>query len=432
MPAIETIVTKLKDYIGKDIVIKGWLYNKRSKGKIHFLQVRDGSGIVQGVMSISDVPEDVFNLADKITQESSIIITGAVKEDKRAPGGVELHLKDLKLTAMSEEYPLGKKEHGPDFLLNNRHLWLRSKKQHAIMRVRHAVIKAIRDYFDERDYTLIDTPIFTPAACEGTTTLFEVGYFDDKAYLTQSGQLYGEAAAMAHGKIYCFGPTFRAEKSKTRRHLTEFWMVEPEIAYIDLDGIMDIAEEFVEYIVHRTIETRRAELEVLERDISKLEAVRRPFPRMTYTEAVEKINSLGAGMKWGEDFGAPQETALGSAFDKPVMVHRWPSGTKAFYMKRDPADERLSLGVDVIAPEGYGEIIGGAQREDDYEMLKKRIEENNLPMKSFEWYLDLRRYGSVPHGGFGLGVERAVAWICGVEHLRETIPFPRMLNRIYP
>jgi len=432
MPAIETIVTKLKDHIGKDVVIKGWLYNKRSKGKIHFLQVRDGSGIVQGVMSISDVPEDVFNLADRITQESSIIITGAVKEDKRAPGGVELHLKDLKLAAMSEEYPLGKKEHGPDFLLNNRHLWLRSKKQHAIMRVRHAVVKAIRDYFDERDYTLIDTPIFTPAACEGTTTLFEVGYFDDKAYLTQSGQLYGEAAAMAHGRVYCFGPTFRAEKSKTRRHLTEFWMVEPEIAYIDLDGIMDIAEEFVEYIVHRTIETRRAELEVLERDISKLEAVRRPFPRMTYTEAVEKINSLGAGMKWGEDFGAPQETALGNACDKPVMVHRWPSGTKAFYMKRDADDDRLSLGVDVIAPEGYGEIIGGAQREDDYETLKKRIEENNLPLKSFEWYLDLRRYGSVPHGGFGLGVERAVAWICGVEHLRETIPFPRMLNRIYP
>ncbi len=432
MAVIETIVTKLKEHIGAEAVIKGWLYNKRSKGKIHFLQIRDGSGIVQGVMSAADVPEDTFALAAGITQESSVIVTGLVSQDDRAPGGVEMHISDLKLIAKADEYPLGKKDHGPDFLLNNRHLWLRSRRQHAIMRVRHTVVKAIRDFFDNRDFTLIDTPIFTPAACEGASTLFEVSYFDDKAYLTQSGQLYGEAAAMAHGKIYCFGPTFRAEKSKTRRHLTEFWMVEPEMAYADLDDVMDLAEEFIEYIVQTVLKTRRTELETLGRDLSKLEAIKRSFTRMTYAEAVEKIRSLGVEMADGDDFGAPQEAALGNSSDRPVMVHRWPARTKAFYMKRDPKNPELALGVDVIAPEGYGELIGGAQREDDLETLKKRIEEHGLPFDAFEWYLDLRRYGSVPHGGFGLGLERTVTWICGIEHLRETIPFPRMLHRIYP
>jgi len=425
-------VNKLSEHVGKEVVIKGWLYNKRSKGKIHFLLVRDGTGIVQCVMSKGAVPDDMFELGDKITQESSLIVTGKVRKDDRAQGGYELELSKVELIQMAKDYPIALQEHGPDFLLNNRHLWLRSRKQHAIMRVRHATIKAIRDFFDSRDFVLIDAPIFTPAACEGTSTLFEVKYFDDKAYLTQSGQLYGEAAAMAHRKIYVFGPTFRAEKSKTRRHLTEFWMVEPEIAFIDLDGIMDLAEEFVEYIVGFVLETRKEELKVLERDLSKLECVKRPFPRMTYDEALEKVNKAGAKMNRGEDFGAPQEAALGAMSDRPVMVHRWPAEIKAFYMKRDPKNPNLSLGVDMIAPDGYGEIIGGAQREDDLDTMLKRIKENNLPQEAFEWYLDLRRYGTVPHGGFGLGVERTVAWLCGIEHLRETIPFPRMLYRIYP
>ncbi len=432
MAPINTIITKLKQHVGTEVQLKGWLYNKRSKGKIHFLEIRDGSGIVQGVMSTGDVDEETFALAGKITQESSIIVTGTVQQDDRASGGVELHLTGLELVAMAEEYPITKKEHGPDFLLNHRHLWLRSKRQHAIIRVRHAVIKAIRDFFDDRDFTLVDTPIFTPAACEGTSTLFEVAYFDEKAYLTQSGQLYGEAAAMAHGKIYCFGPTFRAEKSKTRRHLTEFWMVEPEIAYATLDDVMDVAEEFVEYVVGYVLKTRRTELETLGRDISKLEAIKRPFPRMTYQEACEKIKSVGVEMKDGDDFGAPQETALGESSDKPIMIHRWPSAIKAFYMKRDADNPSLALGVDMIAPEGYGEIIGGSQREDSLDLILERIKEHELPMESFQWYLDLRRFGTVPHGGFGLGVERTVTWLCGIEHLRETIPFPRMLHRIYP
>ena len=432
MAPINTIITKLKQHVGTEVQLKGWLYNKRSKGKIHFLEIRDGSGIVQGVMSTGDVDEETFALAGKITQESSIIVTGTVQQDDRASGGVELHLTGLELVAMAEEYPITKKEHGPDFLLNHRHLWLRSKRQHAIIRVRHAVIKAIRDFFDDRDFTLVDTPIFTPAACEGTSTLFEVAYFDEKAYLTQSGQLYGEAAAMAHGKIYCFGPTFRAEKSKTRRHLTEFWMVEPEIAYATLDDVMDVAEEFVEYVVGYVLKTRRTELETLGRDISKLEAIKRPFPRMTYQEACEKIKSVGVEMKDGDDFGAPQETALGESSDKPIMIHRWPSAIKAFYMKRDADNPSLALGVDMIAPEGYGEIIGGSQRDDSLDLILERIKEHELPMESFQWYLDLRRFGTVPHGGFGLGVERTVTWLCGIEHLRETIPFPRMLHRIYP
>jgi len=429
---IDTTVNKLSAHVGEEVIIKGWLYNKRSKGKIHFLLVRDGTGIVQCVMVKGAVPDDMFELGDKITQESSLIVTGKVRKDDRAQGGYELELSKVELIQMAKDYPIALQEHGPDFLLNNRHLWLRSRKQHAIMRVRHATIKAIRDFFDERDFVLIDAPIFTPAACEGTSTLFEVKYFDDKAYLTQSGQLYGEAAAMAHRKIYVFGPTFRAEKSKTRRHLTEFWMVEPEIAFIDLDGIMDLAEEFVEYIVARVLETRNEELKVLERDTKKLECIKRPFPRLTYAEALEKVNKAGVPMKWGEDFGAPQEAAMGAMYDRPVMVHRWPAEIKAFYMKRDAKDPNLALGVDVIAPDGFGEIIGGAQREDDLDTMLRRIKENNLPQEAFEWYLDLRRYGTVPHGGFGMGVERMVAWLCGIEHLRETIPFPRMLYRIYP
>ncbi len=428
----ETTVNKLREHVGEEVVVKGWLYNKRSKGKIHFLLIRDGTGIVQGVMVKGGLPDETFQLGGRVTQESSLVATGTVRKDDRAPGGYELELRGLEIIQMAKDYPIALQSHGPDFLLDHRHLWLRSRNQHAIMRVRHAAVKAIRDFFDERDFVLIDTPIFTPAACEGTSTLFEVKYFDDKAYLAQSGQLYGEAAAMAHRKIYCFGPTFRAEKSKTRRHLTEFWMVEPEVAFLDLDGVMDLAEEFVEYIVQFVLKTRRVELETLGRDISKLEAVGRPFPRITYTEAVEKINAAGVEMEWGNDFGAPQETALGRMYDRPVMVHRWPARTKAFYMKRDSQDERLALGVDMIAPEGYGELIGGAQREDDLETLEKRIAEYNLPREAFEWYLDLRRYGTVPHGGFGLGLERTVTWLCGIEHLRETIPFPRMLYRLYP
>ena len=429
---IETTINKLQDHVGEDVLIKGWLYNKRSKGKIHFLLIRDGTGIVQCVAVRGNVPDDLLELCDRITQESSLIAAGRVRKDDRAPGGYELELKNVEIIQMVRDYPIALQSHGPDFLLNNRHLWLRSRRQHAIMRVRHATVKAIRDFFDERDFVLIDTPIFTPAACEGTSTLFEVKYFDEKAYLTQSGQLYGEAAAMAHRKIYCFGPTFRAEKSKTKRHLTEFWMVEPEVAFLDLDGVMDLAEEFLEYVVRRVVDTRRQELETLERDITKLEAVKPPFPRITYTQAVEKLAKSGVEMKWGEDFGAPQEAALGGMYDRPVMVHRWPAQTKAFYMKRDPEDERLALGVDVIAPEGYGEIIGGAQREDSLEVLEQRISEHDLPGEAFKWYLDLRRYGTVPHGGFGLGVERTVTWLCGIEHLRESVPFPRMLYRIYP
>jgi asparaginyl-tRNA synthetase len=429
---IDTTVNKLSENVGREVIIKGWLYNKRSKGKIHFLLVRDGTGTVQCVMVKGTIPDEMFELGDKITQESSLIVTGKVRKDDRALGGYELELSKVEIIQMAKDYPIALQEHGPDFLLNNRHLWLRSRKQHAIMRVRHATIKAIRDFFDSRDFVLIDAPIFTPAACEGTSTLFEVKYFDDKAYLTQSGQLYGEAAAMAHRKIYVFGPTFRAEKSKTRRHLTEFWMVEPEIAFIDLDGIMDLAEEFVEYIVGFVLETRKEELKVLERDLSKLECIKRPFPRMTYDEALEAVSKAGVQMKRGEDFGAPQEAALGAMSDRPTMVHRWPAEIKAFYMKRDPKNPSLALGVDVIAPDGYGEIIGGAQREDDLDTMLQRIKENNLPQAAFEWYLDLRRYGTVPHGGFGLGIERTVAWLCGIEHLRETIPFPRMLYRIYP
>ncbi len=426
-------VEDLKHHIGQEVTLKGWLYNMAGKGKLYFLQVRDGTGIVQAVLSKADVPEEVFAKAAHLKQETSIIVTGPVREDKRSPLGVELGVKDLEIVALpTADFPISPKEHGTAFLMAQRHLWLRSKKQVAVLRVRHEIIKQIRNYFDSHGFVLMDAPIFTPNACEGTTNLFEVDYFDEKAYLTQSGQLYGEAGAMALGRIYTFGPTFRAEKSKTRRHLTEFWMVEPEVAYLDLDGDMDLAEDFLVSVVQNVIKNRRAELEILERDLSKLERVQKPFPRIRYEEAIAILNKKGKDAKFGDDFGADEETAISEEFDRPVMIHRYPAAIKAFYMKRDPKDPRVALALDVIAPEGYGEIIGGAQREDDLKTLEERIEEHKLPREAFEWYLDLRRFGSVPHAGFGLGVERTVQWICGVHHVRETIPFPRLMGKIEP
>jgi len=417
---------------GSDVTVKGWLYNKRSSGKLHFLQVRDGTGVLQCVMFKNDVPPEQFARADHLTQESSLTVTGTVRADARAPLGYELSVKDVQVIQVAENYPITPKEHGVAFLLDHRHLWLRSARQHAILRVRSAVIRACRDYFDGKGFTLLDAPIFTPAACEGTTTLFATDYFGEPAYLTQSGQLYVEAGALALGKVYCFGPTFRAEKSKTRRHLTEFWMIEPEVAFMDLAGDMDLAEDFIEYAVQRTVRERRRELETLERDLSALERVRKPFPRITYTEAIALLQQQGGTVEWGTDFGGDEETVISSAFDRPVMVHRYPVACKAFYMKADPLDPRVALCVDVLAPEGYGEIIGGGQREDDLATLDQKIQTHGLPRDAFTWYLDLRRYGSVPHAGFGMGIERAVAWLCGLHHVRETIPFPRMMERLRP
>lgn len=425
-------IEDIAKYVGKEVVIAGWLYNKRSSGKIQFLLVRDGTNIIQCVVVKNEVAEEIFSLYDELGLESSLLVKGQVREDKRSPLGYELQVTDMRVLQTAEDYPITKKEHGIDFLMDHRHLWLRSKKQFAILRIRHEIIAAIRDFFNERNFVLVDAPIFTPAACEGTTTLFETDYFGDKAYLTQSGQLYAEAAAMAFGKVYCFGPTFRAEKSKTRRHLTEFWMVEPEVAFFDLDDDMKLAEDFISYIVQRVLERRKMELEILERDTSRLEKVLPPFPRITYTEAVEILKKNNIDFPWGDDFGGKDETIISQQFDRPVIVHRYPAEVKAFYMKRDPEDERLALAMDVLAPEGYGEIIGGSQREDDYDTLVKRLEEHQLPREAFEWYLDLRRYGSVPHAGFGLGVERTVAWICGIPHIRETIPFPRTIYRLTP
>jgi asparaginyl-tRNA synthetase len=426
-------VENLKKHVGEEVTLKGWLYNMASKGKLHFLQVRDGTGVVQAVMFKNDVPEDVFARASGLKQEASIVITGAVREDTRSPIGVEVGVKNLEVVSNpTSDFPISPKEHGTAFLMSQRHLWLRSRKQVAVLRVRHEIIRQIRNYFDSHGFTLMDAPIFTPSACEGTTNLFEVDYFDEKAYLTQSGQLYGEAGAMALGRIYTFGPTFRAEKSKTRRHLTEFWMVEPEVAYLDLAGDMDLAEDFLVSVVQGVLANKRAELEVLERDLSKLERVQKPFPRIRYEEAIEILKKKGKTSQFGDDFGADEETAISEEYDRPVMIHRYPAHIKAFYMKKDPADPRLALAVDVIAPEGYGEIIGGAQREDNLEELEKRIAEHNLPREAFEWYLDLRRFGSVPHAGFGLGVERTVQWICGLHHVRETIPFPRLMGKIEP
>jgi len=428
-------VADIAKHEGKEVTLHGWLHGRRSSGKLHFLQVRDGTGTIQCVVFKGNVSAEAFHEADHLPQETSLSVTGTVKKDPRSPIGFELDVKDLAIFSRpAREFPIGHKEHGVAFLMEQRHNWLRSQRQQVILRVRHTVIQAIRGFFDERGFTLVDAPIFTPAACEGTSTLFEVPYFDlGKAYLTQSGQLYMEAAAMALGKVYCFGPTFRAEKSKTRRHLTEFWMVEPEVAFMDLDGDMELMEQFVSHVVQTALAKHRAELaSVLERDVSKLENVKPPFPRITYSEAVEVIQKAGHPMKWGDDIGGDEETVVASQFDRPVMVHRYPSDMKAFYFKKDPTDPRVALGCDVLAPEGYGEIIGGGQREDDLAKLEAEIDKHGLPRQAFEWYLDVRRYGTVPHAGFGMGVERCVAWICGLHHVRETIPFARMMERITP
>lgn len=429
---VRATVAGIAAHVDQDVELCGWLHNSRSSGKLHFLQVRDGSGTMQCVVFQGDVSPEVFELAGGLTQESSLIVRGRARRDARSPIGFELGVSDVVLVQRAEGYPITPKEHGVAFLMDQRHLWLRSSRPHAILRVRSEIIRACRDYMDDHGFTLVDAPIFTPAACEGTTTLFEVKYFDEKAYLTQSGQLYSEAAAMAFGKVYCFGPTFRAEKSKTRRHLTEFWMIEPEMAYCDLDQDMDVAEDMVAYVVQRVLEQRREELKWLERDVAPLEKVQKPFPRLRYDEAVEIVKAKGGALEWGGDLGGDDETLLSQQYDRPILVHRYPAAVKAFYMKHDPADPRVALCVDMLAPEGYGEIIGGGQREDSLEALESRIAQHELPREAFEWYLDLRRYGSVPHAGFGMGIERVVAWLCGLQHVRETIPFPRMLSRLYP
>jgi asparaginyl-tRNA synthetase len=433
----ETIrISSAHQHVGEQVTIQGWLYNLRKSGKIVFPVVRDGSGMMQCVAVKSALPEEVFEALKGLTQESSIIITGTIRAEPRAHGGYELDVTGAQIVQrVTEEhpYPITPKEHGVDFLMDHRHLWLRSRRQHAAIRVRHEVISGIRDYFDSHGFTLVDTPIFTPAACEGTSTLFEVNYFDDeKVYLTQSGQLYNEANAMAFGKVYCFGPTFRAEKSKTRRHLTEFWMVEPEMAYADLEEVKRVAEELVVSLVGRILDKKQEELKVLERDISKLESIKAPFPRMSYDDAVKALAAKGSAIEWGGDFGNTDETLLTENLDRPVMVDRYPMEIKAFYFQPDEQRPEVALGVDVIAPEGYGEIIGGGQRIHDLALLEKRLAEHGLPREAFEWYLDLRRFGSVPHGGFGMGVERFVAWMCGLDHVRETIPYPRMLYRTRP
>jgi asparaginyl-tRNA synthetase len=430
---VQTYIQDIAAHEGQAVTLKGWLHNRRSSGKIHFLIVRDGTGTVQAVMSKAAVGEETFQKADHLGQESAIVVQGTVRADKRAPGGYELDVTGFEVLSPAIDYPITPKEHGVDYLLDRRHLWIRSPRQAAILRVRHEVINAVRDFFNGRGFILADTPIFTPAACEGTTTLFPVQYFEDTtAYLTQSGQLYNEANAMALGRVYCFGPTFRAEKSKTRRHLTEFWMVEPEMAFANLDDTIDLAEALVSEVVARVLDKRRAELRVLERDTSKLECVKAPFPRISYDEAITRLNGAGQPVEWGGDFGGGDETVLSNMFDRPVAVHRYPSAVKAFYMKPDPERPELALCVDVLAPEGYGEIIGGGQRLDDLDLLLQRIKVHELPQEAFEWYLDLRRYGTVPHAGFGMGIERVVTWLCGLEHVRETIPYPRMLYRIYP
>jgi asparaginyl-tRNA synthetase len=427
-------VEELSKHVGETVTVRGWLYHRRSSGKLHFLELRDGTGTVQCVIFKGNVSPDTFVLADHIQQESSLEVVGTVKEHGRAPGQYEIDATGVTLiTPVTREYPIGPKEHGTDFLMDHRHLWLRSRRQHAAIRVRHTIVKAVRDFFDARGFTLVDAPILTSNACEGTAALFETDYYGETAYLTQSGQLYMEAAAAAFGQVYCFGPTFRAEKSKTRRHLAEFWMVEPEVAFMDLEGDMRLAEDFIVYIVGRALEGRREELKVLERDTAALERVASPFPRITYAQAIEILRSGGhPEAKVGDDFGADEETVISGRFDRPVIVHRYPAELKAFYFKRDPSDDTLTLNMDVLAPEGYGEVIGGGQREDDIAKLEASLERHNLPRAAFEWYLDVRRYGSVPHAGFGLGIERTVAWICGLPHVRETIPFPRMLNRLSP
>jgi asparaginyl-tRNA synthetase len=434
----QTYIDQLKDRIGDEVTLKGWLYNTRSSGKLVFLQLRDGTGIVQCVVFKGN-NEEVFERAKALGQESSLTVTGTVKADERSPIGVEIDVKDIEVLQNVHDYPITPKEHGTEFLMDHRHLWIRSRKQNAILKVRHTVIKAVRDFFDSQGFILADTPIFTPAACEGTTTLFEVDYFgDEKAYLTQSGQLYNEATAAAFGKSYAFGPTFRAEKSKTRRHLTEFWMVEPEVAYATYEDMMDLGEGLILHIVNSVLTDRRAELETLERDISKLEAIQSRFPRLHYDDAVKLLQEghakgeLENKFEWGGDFGAPDETYLSNQFGQPVFVHHFPTAIKGFYFEVDPERPECALGIDLLAPEGYGEIIGGGQRAHSLEYMEKQIAAHNLPRESFEWYLDLRRYGTQPHSGFGMGIERTTAWMCGIEHVRETIPFPRMLYRLKP
>ncbi len=435
----QTYIRDIAKHVGEEVTIKGWLYNIRSSGKISFPQIRDGSGIIQGVVFKPGVSEKIWNDVSTLTQESSIIVRGEVREHPKQPGVYELDVKDLEVVSIAHEFPITPKEHGVEFLMDKRHLWLRSKRQHAVLTIRAEVIRAVRDYFDTNGFLLMDTPIFTPAACEGTTNLFEVNYFDEtSAYLTQSGQLYNEATAAAFGKVYCFGPTFRAEKSKTRRHLTEFWMVEPEVAYAQLDDVMELAEDFLSFIVQRVLNNRQQELKELERDITKLEAIQKPFPRLQYDDAVKMLQEgfakgeLENNFEWGGDFGAPDETYLSSKFDSPLMVHRYPAAVKAFYMATDPARPDLALCVDVLAPEGYGEVICGGERSADLDYLLKQLHAHGLPEEAFDWYLDLRKYGAFPHGGFGMGIERCTAWMCGIEHIRETIPFPRMLYRLKP
>lgn len=429
---MQVYIEDIGKHEGREVTLRGWLYHKRSSGKVRFLMIRDGTGIVQAVVSQDDSAPELFAIADRITQESSLEVSGTVRAEPRAPGGYEIVAPQITVLQLTQDYPITPKNHSVEFLMPIRHLWLRSKRQVAIMRIRHEIIRAIRDFLDDQGFINVDTPILTPAACEGTTTLFPVDYFGEKVYLTQSGQLYNEATAAAMGKVYSFGPTFRAEKSKTRRHLTEFWMVEPEAAFLELDGIMDIEEDLIMAILSRVLDRRREELKTIERDPAPLEKIAKPFPRISYPDAVALIAKEDPSFSFGEDFGAPQETLLSQHYDRPVMVHHYPAACKAFYMKRDAADPSLSLSVDMIAPEAYGEIIGGGQREDDLQELLKRIEEHKLPAAAFSWYLDLRKYGTCPHGGFGLGLERTVAWICRIPHVRETIAFPRMLERVFP
>lgn len=425
-------IEDIADYEGREVTLEGWLAGKRSSGKILFLEIRDGTGFIQCVASKADLGDDTFEAVDALTQESSLRVTGTVRADDRAKGGFEISVSAVEIVHVAEEYPITRKEHGTAFLMDHRHLWIRSPRQHAALRIRATIIRAARNYFDSRGYMMMDTPLLTPAACEGTTTLFETSYFDQSAYLSQSGQLYNEATAAAFGKVYCFGPAFRAEKSKTRRHLIEFWQIEPEVAYADLDDIMDIQEELVVEIVKTVLDERAAELETLERDTATLERVEAPFPRITYSEAAGLLEGSDLDFTWGDDFGAEHETHISNQFDRPIMVHRYPRAIKPFYMAIDPEDDRLSLSVDMLAPEGYGEVVGGGQRLADAAALEAVMKEEGMSMEDYGWYLDLRKYGSVPHGGFGLGIERSVAWICGLPHIRETIPFPRMLYRLRP
>tara|TARA_Y100000780_G_scaffold12371_1_gene10569 strand:- start:1359 stop:2651 length:1293 start_codon:yes stop_codon:yes gene_type:complete len=425
-------INRISEFEGQTVQLNGWVYNSRRSGKIGFLMFRDGFGIIQCIVAKNDVGEDQFEVFKSLTQESSLSVIGEVVKNDRAPGGFEMVVSELTVHQLSSEYPITPKEHGTDFLMNHRHLWLRSKRQYSILKVRHEIIKAVRDFFDSNDFTLCDSPIFTPNAAEGTSTLFGTDYFGNTAYLAQTGQLYGEAAAMAVGRHYNFGPTFRAEKSKTRRHLTEFWMVEPEIAYCNIDEDMDWAERLILSIIERVLDNRKNELEVLERDLEKLKQIKAPFPRVSYTECVDLLNKGGIDFKWGDDFGAPEETFIGEQYNQPVMVHRFPSAIKAFYMKRDPENDKVVLGMDVLAPEGFGEIIGGSERETEISLLEDRIKDEELNQADYEWFLDLRRFGSVPHSGFGMGIERVVAWICNLPHVRETIPFPRTIGRLYP